>query len=184
MPRKGHDLVAPIKELLKAGRQTLPTIAGEYAGAANSLDRTRYDLSAVFRRPTYFSADPLGPVCGPWTQLRDILQGILAQTSVYLHDAGTALCVAAKAYQDADTVAAKELENAAMPVAVQAASPAFPPAEQGHGGAGFQRLNGIQSLPGFPTAGLPAAADLPPWSGQSGRIVGSLDASDDGGHHR
>lgn len=110
MPNSGTDLGADLYDLWKAGKDNLPSVAGEYATAGNAVGRTDAGQTNAFMRPTQFGG-AYGPVYGPWTQLRDTLESILLQTKKNLEATGLALCLAASEYAKTDSAAAAEFRR-------------------------------------------------------------------------
>jgi len=103
--RSGTGFGADLYKLWRVGRDNLPTVAAIYAQACNDLAATQSGLPAAFAGSAPFGgADTLQA----WADLRDAVQGILADTATGLELAGEALCTAADAYARADAQAAAE----------------------------------------------------------------------------
>jgi hypothetical protein len=107
MPEAGKDLGADLYDLLKAGRDNLPSAATEYRAASRFID---LDPTPLFRR-SYNLDGPYGPAYLPWSQLHDEMKQILRETADNLDAVGYALCLAADRYAAADAEAAAEFRR-------------------------------------------------------------------------
>src|SRR5215475_4291866 len=110
MPDHGRDLGADLYHLWLAGKDNLPSVAGEYGRAASDVAATD-SAFAVMWRPSRFGGDTYGPVYYSWTTLRDELQTILSETASNLTLTGEALVLAANQYAKTDRAVAAEMKR-------------------------------------------------------------------------
>lgn len=111
MPHTGTDFGVDLYGLLKAGKDHLPTVAGQYRQAVASLDQTEGGLSAAFARVPSFGGSLYGPVYQPWRDLRDELDLALSRTASNMDATAEALVVAAFEYARSDRAAAEEMDR-------------------------------------------------------------------------
>jgi len=110
VPDTGIDLGADLWRLYRAGRQSLPAVAREFASACINVWNAGDDAQPAFERPAKF-AGTTGPVCDEWVELAATVARFLEQTKNNLEDTGIALILAADTYARADDVASHELER-------------------------------------------------------------------------
>jgi hypothetical protein len=107
MPDSGKDLGADLYGLYTAGKDYLPSAAGQYREASRLIAA---DLTLMFRRSDLLGG-PYGPAHGAWTALHREMHRILAETADNLDSVGEALCLAAQQYARTDAAAADEFRR-------------------------------------------------------------------------
>lgn len=121
--RQGAGFGADLYKLDRAGRETLPTVARQFAIANGHVADTDRGLAIAFTRPGQFGGEK-GPVYEAWTELRDAYQTILAATATNLELVGEALSLTATEYAKTDDAARDRLnelkKNALSPVDIPA----------------------------------------------------------------
>lgn len=90
-------------EMRNASRRTLPTTAGFYVDAANSVHGTRWYDGTLFRGDC--------PVQSVWSEFRDRLQLVLGQTAANLYATAVAVDMALDAYAQTDDQARTDLDR-------------------------------------------------------------------------
>ncbi|MGI5215512.1 hypothetical protein [Plantactinospora sp. CA-290183] len=110
MPNGGVDLGADLYDLWKAGKDNLPSVAGEYTAASNAVGSIASGVSGAFMRPAQFGGTH-GPAYAAWSSLRNELESILEQTATNLTQTGQALCLAATRYAASDSAADAEFKR-------------------------------------------------------------------------
>ncbi|MGI5238576.1 hypothetical protein [Dactylosporangium sp. CA-139066] len=106
MSLKGHDLAVDLSQLRMIGTVDLPLMAYVYA-SLNNLVVDSADDAVAFAQPAVAS-DQAGPV---WTELRNVLQNALGNTSTVLDEAGHTILRIADLYAETDGAAAQELNS-------------------------------------------------------------------------
>jgi hypothetical protein len=107
MPDRGEELAVDLYGLYTAGKDNLPSAAGEYRKASGFVAA---DLAPVFRRSDLLGG-PYGRAYPAWAALRDEMHKILAETAANLEAVGEALCLAAHQYGVEDTAAGDEFRR-------------------------------------------------------------------------
>ncbi|MGX7669176.1 hypothetical protein [Plantactinospora sp. DSM 117369] len=110
MPNSGADLGADLYDLWRAGKDNLPSVAGEYATAADAVGNAASGMTRAFARPARFGGF-YGPTFESWQNLRFDLEAILNETADNLRDTGEALCLAATEYSASDETARAEFNR-------------------------------------------------------------------------
>jgi hypothetical protein len=111
VPDTGTALGVDLYGLLKAGKDHLPTVAGQYRKAVAQLDQAEGGVPTAFSRLPSFGGGMYGPAYQPWRDLRDELDRALSQTASNLDATAEALVVAAVEYARSDRDAAEELDR-------------------------------------------------------------------------
>ncbi|MFG2039122.1 hypothetical protein [Dactylosporangium sp. NPDC048998] len=106
MSLKGHDLAVDLSRLRMIGTVDLPLMAYVYASLNNLVADSAND-AAAFAQPVVAS-DQAGPI---WTELRNLLQNALGNTSAVLDETGHTILRIADLYAETDAAAAQELNN-------------------------------------------------------------------------
>lgn len=100
--------VDDVEELWRAGAVHLPTVAVQYAGAAQAIHSSAVSEDAAFSR----SEGGMGPLHPVFKRLRDAFQDrVLVQTHANLIAAGTALTKIADGFATTDHLNATQLQE-------------------------------------------------------------------------
>lgn len=135
MAIEGEDLGAELHSMQVAGQVTLPSVAAVFAQGSRHLHNTSWREDQTFegeytRTYTDTGVDPeapgvpgleiditagktMGKVYGPWVDLRNTAQQMMADTATSLLTAGKALVMIADAYAAQDSEAADEMNRLA-----------------------------------------------------------------------
>jgi hypothetical protein len=111
MSDQDKKVAADLYELLEVANEFLPVLSGVYTKVISDTATARGSLESVLQRPSYFGDAAGGPVYRAWATLAADMTKIFGDTVASFGHTRTALLLAVKEFEVADTGAAVALRS-------------------------------------------------------------------------